>query len=81
MKKVSDKELARTNAPVTKAVGPKVIPAEVNVDDTTPVFSPQTGKSGENFSLNLTAGPETWTYNFGAFNPNYWGSATGVRSR
>jgi hypothetical protein len=26
-------------------------------------------------------GPETWTYNFGANNPNYYGTITGVKSR
>ena len=80
MKKVDDKELAKTNAPLTKAVSPKAIKAGVNFDNTTAIFSPQIGKGTENFGLNLTTPPETWTYNFGAFNPNYWGIATGSKT-
>jgi len=80
MRKVDDKELAGTNARVTKAASPKTIPPTVIFDNKTNNFTQNMSKSGEGFSLNLTANPETWTYNYNAFNPNYWGSISGVKS-
>jgi hypothetical protein len=86
MEKVDDAELGRTNASVAgasyKDSNAGAVSADRNFDKTVRVFFPSENKASEGFSLNLPSlGPETWTYNFGANNPNYVGSLTGVKSR
>jgi hypothetical protein len=86
MEKVDEAELARTNSSVTGASDKDSNAGAVSVggtfDKTVRVFSPSDSKASEGFSLNLPSpGPETWMYNFGATNPNYIGSLTGVKSR
>jgi hypothetical protein len=82
MKKVDEAELARTNASVTGAPvkdwNASAVSADGTFDKTVLVSSPPNSKG---FSLNLPSlGPETWTYNFGAYDPNYVGILTGVKS-
>ena len=86
MKKVDEADLARTNASVTGASvqdwNAGAVSDDGTFDKTVRVFSPSDSKASEGFSLNLPSpGPETWMYNFGATNPNYIGSLTGVKSR
>lgn len=86
MEKVDEAELARTNVSVIGASDKDwnagAVSADGTFDKTVRVFSPSESKASEGFSLNLPSpGPETWTYNYGAFNPNYYGSITGVISR
>ena len=81
MKKIDDKELASTNAPVTKGANQKSIPFKISFDNTSMTSFHQAIMAGDGFSLNLTVSPETWTYNLSTFNPNYWGgNVTGVRT-
>ncbi len=86
MKKVDEAELARTNASVTGASDKDWNAGAVSVDGTfdktLPVFFPSDSNASEGFSLNVhSSGPETGTYNYGAYNPNYVGILTTVKLR
>ena len=85
MEKVDEVELARTNASVTgasdKDSNAGAVSADGTFDKTVRVFSLSESKASEGFSNLPSPGPETWTYNFGAYTPNYYGSLTGVKSR
>ena len=86
MEKVNEVELAQTNASVTgasdKYLNAGAVSAFGTFDNTVRIFYPWDSKASEGFSLNVPSlGPDTWTYNFGANNPNYFGSLTGVKSR
>lgn len=82
MKKVDDKELARTNAPLAKTASPKAIPANAMFDNTAMISSQPANKATESFNLNLSIGPDTWTYTFSVFNSSYWGGGvSGVSYR
>jgi len=86
MEKVDEAELARTNASVTGASDKDSNAGSVSAfgtfDNTVRIFYPWDSKASEGFSVNVPSlGPEAWTYNFGANNPNYFGNLTGVKSR
>ena len=79
-------ELAQANVSVTGASDKNsnagAVSAFGTFDNTVRIFYPWDSKASEGFSLNVPSlGPDTWTYNFGANNPNYFGSLTGVKSR
>jgi hypothetical protein len=84
MKKVDEAELARMNASLIGASNKDrsdgALPADGTFDKTVWVVSPSDSKTSENFRL-TGPDPEPWTYNYGAVNPNYFGSITGVKSR
>ena len=86
MGKVDDADLSQINASVTgasdKYSNAGAVSAFGTFDNTVRIFYPWDSKASEGFSLNVpSVGPDTWTYNFGANNPNYFGSLTGVKSR
>ncbi len=82
MNRVDDKELARTNAPVTRAAIPITAAFNKTGDNPAMLSSQPMSNTAENFGLNLPANSETWTYNISNINPSIWGgSVTGVRSR
>ena len=95
LKKLDDAELARTNASVTGiAVKDKIAGAKrgtVRPETEHAILSPDKGttllftsgnKAMEGISLNLNiSGQETWQFNFGSYNTNYYGGITGVRTR
>jgi hypothetical protein len=86
MEKVDDTDLSQINASVTGASDKDSNAGSVSAfgtfDNTVRIFYPWDSKASEGFSPNVPSlGPETWTYNFGANNPNYFGSLTGVKSR
>jgi hypothetical protein len=81
MKKVDEADLARTNASVTGASvqdwNTGAVSDDGTFDKTVRVFSPSDSKASGGFSLNVPSlGPETGTYNYGAYNPNYVGILT-----
>ena len=85
MEKVDEAELAQTNASVTGASDKHSNVGAVSTggtfDKTQWVVYPSDSKVSEGFSPNVPSlGPETWTFNFGANNPNYFGSMSGVKS-
>ena len=86
MEKVDAADLSQINASVTGASDKDSNAGSVSAfgtfDNTVRIFYPWDSKASEGFSLNVpSVGPETWTYNFGANNPNYFGSLSGVKSR
>ena len=96
MKKVDEAELARTNAPMSGSASIKnrntdakgnVIrvetePAIIIADKGISPLSMSGQKAMEGGSLNLNiSGQETWQFNFGGFNANYYGGITGVKTR
>jgi hypothetical protein len=86
MEKVDDTDLSQINASVTgasdKDSNAGAVSAFGTFDNTVRIFYPWDSKASEGFSLNVPSlGPETWMYNFGANNPNYFGSLAGVKSR
>ena len=86
MGKVDDTDLSQINASVTGASDKHSNVGAVSTggtfDKTQWVVYPSDSKISEGFSPNVPSlGPETWTFNFGANNPNYIGSMSGVKTR
>lgn len=84
MEKVDEAELARANASVTGASNKdwnaSAVSAGGTLDKTVlNLYPPDSKASG--FSLLPSLGPETGTYNYGAFNPNYVGTLNTVKTR
>jgi hypothetical protein len=95
MKKIDEAELARTNASITgPAVKDRTFSAHrganragteqaiVTSDKATSLSPLSANKAMEGVSLNLNiSGQETWQFNFGSYNTNYYGGISGVRTR
>lgn len=95
MKKIDEAELARTNASMTgpsvkdrtfgahrSANRPATELAIVTSDKATALSPISVNKAMEGVSINLNiSGQETWQFNFGSYNSNYYGGITGVRTR
>ena len=95
MKKIDEAELARTNASMTGpsvkdrtfganrgASRPATELTIVTSDKATSLSTLSGNKAMEGISINLNiSGQETWQFNFGSYNTNYYGGITGVRTR